>query len=815
MRRARYANVRERANPPARVVPRDLRRAVVRLVIRGGNSRTRAIRCTSTMGTTGCPDVSLSCGPQLSVARRACVLRVIVSAALFVVPASYAAEVRAQDAAVAPNTRDVDVAAGLVGVAPLVATHRDAEALRALDALSSEMRATPRVVYLRARLLERLGRLAEAVDALAETAALPEFARRDAARRLALMMARVGRCAEAAPLLDALPDTVASVYAQRAVCAEAARDLPRAIAAQRAAVRAAGESAFGERLQLAVLLVTAGHRAEAARELRALALTRPDHAKDDVVRARLAELDGTRSVRFSLDERLTRAERLSRARQHERALTELDGARAPSGRSAAARATRARLQHLRGMALYGTRARYPEAARALGEAARLGGSTATADAFHAARALARSDDDAGAIRGYTQLARAHPDAAESAEAEYLAALLALRTGARDGTSRIERFLRGPRAARSPEFARAARADLAFAKLDAGRFAEAREAFAAYSESGSGGLVRGRGAYWAGRAAERANQRAAAITHYRAAIAAEALHWYALLARARLEALGEQVGPPVPPAPTNAPAAAPLPPLTLPEAAAFYAALGLRDDALTALRRDEDTVRRGAPSGRELEALASAYLQLGDAARAHRLVASRATLTHAPDADDAWLWAAAYPRPYADAVRAATTERALPADYLYAIMRQESGYDPDAVSYADAIGLLQLLPSTARRLAETIGLRPFDRARLFEPETNVRLSAAYHASLLRAFGDQWPLAIAAYNAGGPRVRRWLHSIADDDLARFVERIPVDQTRNYVRRVTTHLARYRYLEDPDRGWPFALPVSVDRTRIGEER
>lgn len=730
--------------------------------------------------------------------------------------------VRAQDAAAAPSDGGEPLDAGGPSAArpedalrTLVEAHRDADALAALDAQPPALRVEPRMQYLRARLLERLGRAGEAADALTDTAALPDFARRDAARRRALMLARAGRCPEAAPLLEALPGDVASVLTQRAACAEAAGDVARAITEQRGAARAAGAGAFSERLQLAVLLVTGGQRAEAARELRALALARPDHAKDELVRARLAELDGTGAVpRFTLAERLARAEKLSRARQHERALVELDAGPAPTGRSAAARASRARYLHLRGMALYGTRARYPEAARALGEAARLGGATATVDAFHAARALARSDQDAAAIRAYTQLVRAHPDAPEAAEAEYLAGLLALRSGARDGVARLERFLRGRRAARGPEYARAARAELAFAKLDAGRFAQAREGFAAYAELGTGGLVRGRGQYWAGRAAEAAHQRAAAIAHYRSAIAAEALHWYALLARARLEALGEDVGAPLPPAPSDVATAPPLAPPSLPDAAVFYAALGLREDALAALRREEDVVRRAAPSGRELEALASAYLALGDAARAYHLVAPRATLSRAPGAADAWLWAAAYPRPYEDAVLAATSERALPDDYLYAIMRQESGYDPDVVSYADAIGLLQLLPSTASRVAERIGLRPFDRARLFEPETNVRLSAAYHATLLRAFGDQWPLAIAAYNAGGPRVRRWLRSIGDDDLARFVERIPVDQTRNYVRRVITHLARYRYLRDPARGWPFALPATVDRARVGDE-
>jgi len=723
-----------------------------------------------------------------------------------------------RDADHAANAPSADIDEATIIPAPLVVLVRAAkheEAVTMLDALPAADRETAPARYLRGRLLERLGRAGEAADAFAQSEGLPDAVAKDAARRRAVLLAQAGRCAEAQPLLAALPAPSVSAHAQRAVCARAAGERAAAVAAQRAAAQAAGPRAFHEQFQLAALLAEDGQRAAAARVLRALVLARPDHPKDAVARARLAALERTgTTARLDAAEHVTRAEQLSRAHQHERALAELEGVRFARGRGAASRSLRARLLHVRGMALYGTRARYPEAARVLAQAASLGGPTAVADAFHAARALARSDDDAGAIRAYTQLVRAHPDAREAAEAEYLAGLLALRSGARDGVPRLQRFVRGPRAVRAPDEARAARAELAFAKLDAGRFADARTAFAAYAASGTGGLVRGRGHYWAGRAAERANDRAGAIAHYRDAIAAEALHWYALLARARLDALGEDVGAPVPSSPSSVIPSL-LPPLALPPAAALYVALGLDDDALALVRRDEDALRRTAPAGRDLEALSSLYLRLGDAARAHRLVAQRAVLARAPGADDAWLWEAAYPRPWADAVRDAARAESLPDDYLYAIMRQESGYDPDAVSYADAIGLLQMLPSTGRRIAERIGVAPFDRARLFEPETNIRLSAAYHASLLRAFGEQWPLAIAAYNAGGPRVRRWLRAIPDDDLARFVERIPVDQTRNYVRRVITHLARYRYLRDPSAGWPFALPATIDRARVGEER
>ena len=127
------------------------------------------------------------------------------------------------------------------------------------------------------------------------------------------------------------------------------------------------------------------------------------------------------------------------------------------------------------------------------------------------------------------------------------------------------------------------------------------------------------------------------------------------------------------------------------------------------------------------------------------------------------------------------------------MRQESGYDPDAVSRADAIGLLQVLPSSGRRIADQRGL-PFSRDRLFDPHQNIRLGAAEIAAEWGRFRiegtDVQPLAIAAYNAGGARVQRWLHETGPVDLDLFVERIPFDETRNYVRRVTSHFARYRY-------------------------
>jgi soluble lytic murein transglycosylase len=152
------------------------------------------------------------------------------------------------------------------------------------------------------------------------------------------------------------------------------------------------------------------------------------------------------------------------------------------------------------------------------------------------------------------------------------------------------------------------------------------------------------------------------------------------------------------------------------------------------------------------------------------------------------------------------------------MRQESGYDPTVVSGSDAIGLLQLLPGVAQGLARELGDPVPTRDDLMRPEVNIHLAAAYVAALLAAFGGQAPFAIAGYNAGGGRIRHWLQTApAGEQLDHFVERIPIDQTRNYVRRVTTHLIRYRWLLAPG-DWPSVPEVSltIDRTHItGTER
>jgi soluble lytic murein transglycosylase len=156
----------------------------------------------------------------------------------------------------------------------------------------------------------------------------------------------------------------------------------------------------------------------------------------------------------------------------------------------------------------------------------------------------------------------------------------------------------------------------------------------------------------------------------------------------------------------------------------------------------------------------------------------------------------------------------PADILepaiaYGIMRQESSFDPTAVSGSGAMGLMQLMPGTARLTGQKNGL-PYSNP--FEPSQNMALGTTYLAGLIQQFGNCLPLAIAAYNGGPGNVSNWLALNGDPELGKnpggadiidWVEEIPFSETRNYVQRVSEGITIYRALltgtaEQPVQPW-----------------
>jgi len=156
-----------------------------------------------------------------------------------------------------------------------------------------------------------------------------------------------------------------------------------------------------------------------------------------------------------------------------------------------------------------------------------------------------------------------------------------------------------------------------------------------------------------------------------------------------------------------------------------------------------------------------------------------------------MWDCVYPRPYSELVGDAERERLFPRGLLWSIMRQESGFRPAVRSPVGAVGLLQLMPTTAEKAAAELGER-LDPAVLTRADTSVRLGAFYLRKLIDTFQGSVPLALAAYNAGPQAAHRWLAGSEGLALDLFVARIPYDETRGYVERVMANWARYAYLE-----------------------
>ena len=127
--------------------------------------------------------------------------------------------------------------------------------------------------------------------------------------------------------------------------------------------------------------------------------------------------------------------------------------------------------------------------------------------------------------------------------------------------------------------------------------------------------------------------------------------------------------------------------------------------------------------------------------------------------------------------------------MAAVIREESSYYPKAMSRAGARGLMQLMPTTAGVMARHRGL-DFSDDLLEDPRANLELGTAFLAGLLKEFGDP-RLALAAYNAGPNRVRQWLKTRKTADVEAFVEQIPFDETRLYVKRVMLSWEEYRRL------------------------
>jgi soluble lytic murein transglycosylase len=310
-------------------------------------------------------------------------------------------------------------------------------------------------------------------------------------------------------------------------------------------------------------------------------------------------------------------------------------------------------------------------------------------------------------------------------------------------------------------------------------------------------------YWLGRLSEEAGNSALARTYYAKLLERFPQNYFAVTATKRLRALGPGAGadadilatiPPVPPA--------------LPLGASIPAAASSRQTRADALRSI------GFDASAELE-LRAAFASTGEprllleaaqeAVNAGHVGAAITTVRQIyPQLE--WrpfaqvpreVWLTAYAMPFESSIVARSTTAGVDPMLTAGLIRQESAYDPEAHSHANAFGLMQLLPKTAKRFAKQAKVR-YSTPMLFEPDYNIHIGTIYFAGLQRSFGSV-ESALAAYNAGEDRVAFWTSGQSYREPAEFVDSIPFTETREYVEIVTRNADIYRklYGTQPVRG------------------
>ena len=542
--------------------------------------------------------------------------------------------------------------------------------------------------------------------------------------------------------------------------------------------------------------------------LHAFIRTHPAHPLAAEATRALVERGGPRAAALSTDDRLERAQRFGDDQQWASAVGELMliDDRAPA-------AVRTRRDYWLGTSLYKMRRRYADAGELL---LRVAPEMKSAEAlFHGARAMSRADHDDDAIRWYREVVRRYPRTAWAEEAQYLTGWLEFNRGNfRAAIGPLEEALRRYPASK---WATNARWFTAMSHYLLGEHEAALPHLDTLAKAG-GALVGGKARYWRARTLAQLGRTDEANAAYRDLAGRWPFSWYALLAAARLRERGIELGPfgDHPPAPRGPEVATTIDPAVAadPAIVAFdeLDGAGLADDAGVELRRAERVFLGRHDRARGLAVLFERYGRGRNWNRPWQLAVGydRGALDTPAEGRARWWWLHAYPEAYKELIERYQASGGNPPYYLYAIMRKESGYDPHVRSYADAQGLLQMIPATTTRVAARLGL-PYAAGDLYDPELNIRTGAWYIGNLLAKFKGQVPLGAGSFNSGPRPVMRWLDAFGDRPIDELVELVAYEQTREYMKKVTENYARYVYLYTGD---VYRQPLTVDRAYLVDD-
>ncbi|MBI2682928.1 MAG: transglycosylase SLT domain-containing protein [Acidobacteriales bacterium] len=304
-------------------------------------------------------------------------------------------------------------------------------------------------------------------------------------------------------------------------------------------------------------------------------------------------------------------------------------------------------------------------------------------------------------------------------------------------------------------------------------------------------------YWRGRLAEQDQQLTKARAYYNKITSRFRNYYYAGLAQERLEAIGD--GPDQPEALLQAIPQTASPPVYPASAegvthirlqkARLLSNAGLSDYAIKELQ----TAAFDPNNKWALTELARMQEEAGRHAQALQTLKRAIPSYFATDlaAFPRPILEGLFPRAYWPVLERQAQENALDPYLVASLIRQESEFNPQAVSRANAYGLMQLLPSVGRQVAHRIKLKPYSTASLLDPNANLRLGTRYFREMLDENGGQVEYALAAYNAGPDRVTDWLAAGPYRDIPEFVESIPFTETREYVQAIMRNVRVYKQL------------------------
>jgi soluble lytic murein transglycosylase len=316
-------------------------------------------------------------------------------------------------------------------------------------------------------------------------------------------------------------------------------------------------------------------------------------------------------------------------------------------------------------------------------------------------------------------------------------------------------------------------------------------------------------YWRGRLYETLDHKPAdAAGNYRAIVRAYQHFFYAQMARQRLSALGDAQTVAEPQLDRIQ---APLVPVlqgSFPEdspnlaKARLLANAGLNDYIAAEIAAD--------PNSSSWSALAEAqiYASYGETYRAMR--ALKKALPYAASAPIKSIplvyWRILFPQAWWDIIKREAAKNNLDPYLVASLIRQESEFNPSVISYANAYGLMQLLPSTGKQMAREEGISHFETFQLLDPEMNIRLGCRYLRQTLDKLGGVPEYALAAYNAGDNRVEDWQAAGPYSGMDEFVESIPFTQTREYVQAILRNEETYKAIDEAAAAQPKPMQTAT---------